>query len=94
MTTTTDTLAWTRQGTDRRGRAIYRAGDYSIVHGEWRQVGQHVDRNGRRYARRYMMRGYAIHCRGRYITRRRTLALAKGVAEAHSRGMTIRALNR
>lgn len=94
-----DTLDWRRAGGDRRGRPIYRADDadghpYTIVRGEWRQIGQHVNRHGARYGRRYTMRGYAIHYRGRYLTRRRTLALAKGVAEAHSRGIPLRMIDR
>jgi hypothetical protein len=81
----TGELSWTRSGKDRKGRPTYRAGDYGVARGEWKGHGRAMTLYRASYLTTYTMRGWSIHERGRYVTRRRTLALAKATAEAHAR---------
>lgn len=91
-------LAWQRVADPHyAGRFRYRAdvdGDegrpYWLIRGEWRMQ----RRAAPPYSRSYQMKGWAIYKGGRYLTRRQTLALAKGVAEAHSRGVSVRVIDR
>lgn len=75
---------WTRIS-DRRGRHSYRAEGYGIKRGAWKMRGKAVTMNRASYATTYTMKGWAIYDGPRYVTRRRTLELAKATAEAHSR---------
>lgn len=96
-------LTWQRIAEPhRRGRFRYLSSDvedgrpYWLIRGEWTMRRKVVPMRGEQpsYFRRYQMKGWAIYKGGRYLTRRRTLALAKGVAEAHSRGVRLRVLDR